>query len=203
VLEVEYKEMQKDFGFAKEVVPLMGEEPGKAPAMPGHIRNQLREVVRQQAKVDERDKARSTWSWQWLWGLAVATAVIAIIMILGLPTQKATVQFAMLDSMGTVRGTNADITITLVAALQENFGQTNLMRCSGSQELKQWLDQWPATGSTFKLVYDRDNGEVRILNQVGGITQVVKTFAVAKEDDLPIVLKAAHEAIQQLEKERR
>jgi hypothetical protein len=202
-LEVEYKEMQKDFVFAKEVLPLMGEVPEKTPAMPEHIRHQLRDVVSQQAKADERDKTKSSRSWRWLWGLATATAVIAIIVIVGLPTQKATVQFAMLDSMGTVRGTNADVTVKLVAALQENFGQTNFMTCSGAQELKLWLDQWPATGRTLKLVYDRDNGVVRIMSRVDGITQVVKTFVVAKEEDLPSVLKEASEAIRRLEKEIR
>ena len=105
----------------------------------------------------------------------------------------------MLDSLGTMRGGTNDVTPKLEVALQENFGQTNFTAYSGNQELNQWLNQWPA-GRAFKLIYDRDNGEVRIMSRVNDTVQVVKTFPVAKDDDLSAVLKQASEAIQQLSK---
>jgi hypothetical protein len=131
--------------------------------------------------------------------LAAATAVVVFVVVLIPPPQTTTVQFAMLDSMGVMRGGTNDVTAKLVAALQENFGRTNFAAYSGNQELNRWLNQWPA-GKAFKLVYDRDNAEVRIMSRVNGNSQVVKKFPVAKEEDLPTVLGEASKTIQQLDK---
>jgi len=198
----EYKQLQADAAFAKEVLPLMGSDKIEAGPVPGYARSRLRSLMNQQAKTIERKPAKLAFSWRWAWGLATATAGVAIIVVLlNLPARQATIQFAMLDSMGQMRGTN-DMNVKLMAALQENFGQTNLTACSGAQELNQWINQWPATGQVFKIVYDRDNGEVRILIRANENFKVVKNFLVAKEEDLPAVLKEASEAILQLQKSK-
>ena len=200
-LAEEFKQLKADTAFAKETLPLLGEEPVAVPPLTDFELSQMRRLAEQREKRIGRENEKSTRSWRWVWGLATATAVVAIVMLLNLPTPKTTVQFAMLDSMGTMRGGTNDVTVKLVAALQDNFGQTNFTTCSGSKELNQWLTQWPA-GRAFKLVYDRDNAEVRILSKINGSVQILKAFPVAKENDLPAILKQAIEAIQQLSKSK-
>jgi hypothetical protein len=200
-LAEEFKQLKADTAFAKEALPLLGDEPVAVPPLTDFELSQMRKLAEQRKRRIAGENKKTSWSWRWVWGLATATAVVAIVVLLNLPAQKASVQFAMLDSMGAMRGGTNDVTPKLEAALQENFGQTNLITCSGSQELNQWLDQWPA-GRTFKLVYDRDNGEVRIMSRVNGSTQILNTVPVAKEEDLPVVMKQASDAIQQLSKSK-
>jgi len=195
-LAAEFKQLQADADFAKEVLPLLGEEPATVPPLTEFELSQMRKLAEKRERGKDREKQKTSWSWRWVWGLAAATAVVVFVVIINQPT---TVQFAMLDSMGGMRGGTNDVTAKLVAALQASFGQTNFATYTGSQELNQWLNQWPAR-KAFKLVYDRDNAEVRILNRVDGNTQVVKKFPVAKEADLPNVLREASETIQQLDK---
>ena len=198
-LAEEFKHLKADTAFAKEVMLMLGVESVAVPPLTDFELSQMRKLAEQRERRIEAGNKKTSWSWRWVWGLATVTAVVAIVVLLNLPAQKTTVQFAMLDSMGTMRGGTNDVMVKLVAALQDNFGQTNLTTCSGSQELNKWLDQWPA-GRAFKLVYDRDNGEVRILSRGNGTTQVLKTLPVAKDEDLPGILMQASEAIQQISK---
>jgi hypothetical protein len=176
---------------------------GEAVAVP-HLADfelsQMRKLAAQRERRIAGESETPSWSWRWVWGFAAAT-VIAIFFLFTLPARKTTVQFGMLDSTATRRGETNDVTLALETALQENFGQANLRRCSGRQELDQWLNQWPP-GKGLKLLYDRDHGEVRILSRVNGSAQVAKTFAATKEADLPAIFKQARATIQQLSKPR-
>jgi len=201
-LAEEFKQLKADTAFEKEVMPMLGEEPVVVPPLTYFELSQMRRLAEERKRRIDAGNVKAPRSWRWFWVLAPATAVVAIVVLLNLPAQKTTIQIAMLDSMGTMRGGTNDVAIKFVAALQDNFGQTNLTTCSGSQELNKWLAQWPA-GRAFKIVYDRDIAEVRILSQRNGTTQVLKTFPVAKDEDLPGVLKQASDAIQQLSKLKR
>jgi hypothetical protein len=192
-MAAEFKQLQADVGFAREILPLMGEEPATTPPLSDFEHSQLERLVKERADKNRPKESKSLWSWKWVLGLAGATAVIVI--ALNWPaTSSRTVQFAMIDSMGSMRGTN-NINLNLVSALQENFGQTNFTTFSGSAQINDWLNQQPSIGETAKVVYDRDSGEIRIIHRNKGNQLVTNTVPVIKEENLPAALKQAHEIL--------
>jgi hypothetical protein len=194
-LAEEFKQLKADAAFAKEVLPLIGSEKVGAGPVPGYAKSQLRNLMNQQANAEERKTVKPVRSWGWVLGLASAAAVIVVVVMLNPPTQHTTVQFAMLDSMGQMRGGTNDVTASLMGDLRESFGETNLSTFSGDQELNQWLKQWPAA-TTVKIVYDRDASEVRVIYAPKNGQLVTKTFPVTKESDLPAVLKKAADSLK-------
>lgn len=171
------------------------------------------EPLQPEAEQPEPGRVRS---WRWVWWLsAVALVAAAAVFVLpGLsrlsilpkPTQMAnlsvqtlTVQFAMLDTAGAKPDGAREAADKFAAALRENFGHANMTACSGAQELNQWLEQWPVVGA-FKLAYNRDNAEIVIWSRVNDRTTILKTYPVAKADDLTGVLKQAKDGFQVLSK---
>ena len=194
-LAEEFKQLKADAGFAQEVLPLMGEARATTPPLTDFETSQMRRLAEARARKTEAQASKPNRSWGWVWGLASATAVIAIVVMLNPPTQHTTVQFAMLDSMGQMRGGTNDVTANLIGALRESFGETNLTTFSGDQELNQWLKQWSAA-TTVKIVYDRDASEVRVVYAAKNGQLITKTFPVAKETDLPAALKKAADSLK-------
>jgi hypothetical protein len=193
-LAVEFKQLQADASFAKEVLPLMGEEPATVPPLTDFELSQLEKLAEQRERKLALKEKKPSWSWRWVLGLAAATAVIAIIVAVNLPTSPRRVQVAMLDSMGSTRGTN-DLNATLLPALKANFGQTNLNSYTESAQLNGWLNEWP-DAKTVKIIYDRDAGEVRVVHRDANNRIVTKIFPVLKEADLPAVLKRAADSLK-------
>jgi hypothetical protein len=192
-LAAEYKQLQADTSFGKEVLPLLGEEPVTVPPLTDFELSQMRRLAEARQKKLRTPEKKAAWSWRWLWVLAPAAAVIVIAVALNLPPSHHTIQLAMLDSMGTTRGTN-DINATLLPALKESFGRTNLNNYTESEQLNNWLSVWP-DAKTVKVVYDRDNGLVRVVYRDTSNQIISKAFPVLKESDLPAVLKKAAEAL--------
>jgi hypothetical protein len=191
-LAKEFEELKGDAGFARKMLPMLGSVEVEAGPVPGYARSRLRNLMNQPAKAEP---ARPSFSWRWVWGLAASMAVITLVVVFNLPAHRAPVQFAMLDSMGTMRGGTNDATVQFESALKESFGQTNLTTFSGDQELDQWLKQWPEA-TTAKIVYDRDAGVVRVMFPPKNDQLVTKSFPVAKESDLPAVLKKAADSLK-------
>lgn len=193
-MAAEFKQLQADVGFAREILPLMGEQPATTPPLSDFEHSQLERLAKERSDKNRPKESKSSWSWQWVLGLAGATALIVI--ALNWPaTSIRTIQFAMLDSMGSMRGTNNNINLNLVTALQENFGQTNFTTFSGSAQINDWLNQQPSNGETVKVVYDRDSGEIRVIHRTKGNQLVTNTVPVIKEENLPAALKQAHEIL--------
>lgn len=194
-LAAEFKELQADAGFASEVLPMLGEEPVKVPPLTDFERSQMRKMAEQrEQRLARESKKPESWSWRWILGLASAAAVIMILVVMNQLAPTRTIQLAMLDSIGSSRGTN-DINATLIPALKDSFGQTNIISYTDSAALNAWLKDWP-DAKTVKIVYDRDAGEVRVVYPPGNNQIMTKTFPVLKEADLPAVLKKAAESIK-------
>jgi len=147
--EAELESLQADVAFAKEVLPLLGDEHVKAAELPGYARVRLRAAVKQSLP------PQPTWKeivvgmvpqWRWLLGLGTAAAAAVILVSLNWPcligntarnvNSKPLVQLAMLDSMGQTRSTAASgflknstlgvaqENLNLAATLKESLQQT-------------------------------------------------------------------------------
>lgn len=194
-LAAEFKRLQQDVAFSREAMSLLGEEPASTPTLTDFERSQLEILYGKRDKIKCKQPQRSSRAWQWLVGLAGGAAVIALLMFANRSTTSTgTIQFAMLDSMGPTRGTNSVLNSKLITALQENFGRTNFTTYSENSQLNAWLNQQPSSGEA-KVVYDRDAGEVRVVYQGKDKQLVNKSLPVVKEENLPAVLKQAHDLI--------
>src|SRR5712671_3562002 len=112
-LAKEYKQLQADMMFAKEVLPLMGEEPANVPPLTDFELSRMRKLADERQQRLGQQKSKPSWAFRWAFGLASAAAVVLLTVFLMLPTPPRTFQVAMLDSVGPSRGTN-DINIVLL-----------------------------------------------------------------------------------------
>ena len=247
-LEAELESLRADVSFAREVLPLLGDEqvkaaelPGysyklvpmftlsedeqvKAAELPGYALARLHAAVKRsfgnRASPQTTSKAavgEMVRQWRWWFGFGTAVAAAVILVSLNWPrltgntarnvNSKPLVQLAMLDSMGQTRGAVAGAAgseflknltlgapqenLQLSATLKESLQQTNLMLFSEKADLKKWLAEWPSDNEqpAFKVWYDRDAGEVRVLGRRRGKQQTEQRFPVGKERDLPAVLR--------------
>ena len=234
-LEAELDDLRADVAFAKEVLPLLGDEHVKAGKLPGYARARLRAAVRR--SLGNPPPPQPTWiatvvgmvgQWRWWLGLGTAAAVGLVVVSLNWTrmsvntasnvNSKPLVQLAMLDSMGQTRGAVAGAAgseflknltlgapqenLQLSATLKESLQQTNLTFFSETADLKKWLEEWPSDNEqpVFKVWYDRDAREVRVLGMWRGKRQVEQRFPVGNERDLVTALQAAREAAKQVVK---
>jgi hypothetical protein len=191
-LAAEYGHLRADVGFSKEVLPLLDEAPVAVPPLTDFELSQMRKLAEARQQKLQAPEKKAFWSWQWILGVAGTAAAIALMVTLALPSSRPAFQVAVLDSMGSMRGTN-DLNAILLPALQSSFGQTNLISYSEAADLTAWLNNWPDR-KTVKVVYDRDNGAVRVIYRDNSNQIISKTFPVLKESDLSAVLKKAAEA---------
>ena len=163
--------------------------------------------------------------WRWFFGLGTAAAVGLIVVFLNWPRQasntaanlhfKPLIQIAMLDSMGLARGAAAlrffannflksapRGNLQLAATLKESLQQTNVALFSKTADLKKWLEEWPSGNEppVFKVLYDRDAGEVQVWGRWRGKPRIERKFIVQNEDDLRAALQAASEVAKQVVK---
>jgi hypothetical protein len=216
-LEAELESLREDVAFAKEVLPLLGDEQVKAGELPGYARARLRAAVKQ--NLGNPESSKLTWNttlvrqWRWWLGLGTAAAVGLIVVSLNWPRPtnnlaidvhpKPVVQLAMLDSMGPTRASAPQSNLELAATLKETLQQTNLMSFSEAANLEKWVSEWPSDTEqpVFKVWYDRDAGEVRVLGRWRGKPQIEKSIPVASERNLPAALRAAREAAEHVVKQ--
>ncbi len=143
--------------------------------------------------VVEQEKAEPSWLevWRWWLGLATATAAVAMIVALNRPGPHLppVIQVAMLDSVGTTRGTAANPLTTL----QQQWRDAKSHEFDDDAKLKQWQADWPAGSkqTVVKILYNRDTGELRISVRTNGTLTREKVIAVKEERELPkLILEA-------------
>jgi hypothetical protein len=143
--------------------------------------------------------------WRWWIGLATATAAIALVVVLNRPGPNLppVIQVAMLDSVGTVRGTG----LQPMELLQQQWKDVKPQEFDDAAKLKQWQEGWPANSNqpVVKVIYDHDAKELRVKVRVGR-SVVDRSFKVRDPAQLPGVLveveRYIQEHLQQNHKER-
>jgi hypothetical protein len=103
------------------------------------------------------------------------------------PKLPAVIQVAMLDSVGTVRGTG----VQPMELLQQQWKDAKPQEFADATKLKQWQEGWPADSKqpAVKILYNRDTGELVVNLQIKGRPSEVKAFPVQNEQELPSVLQ--------------
>jgi hypothetical protein len=181
-LKAEFEKLQGDARLAQEVVPLLAATESSAGEFPAYARERLQTKVRQTLGTAQAGKSKIHAYWRWALGLASVTAVITMLLFLNQPSAP-TIQVAMLDVAGTTRGNDTN---ELVLLRQK---WNDVQSFTKTDELGGWEQIWPAgRGPMFKVIYDRNAGEVRVVGRVKGGT-VQKAFPV--ERDLAAALMQA------------
>ena len=186
-LKAEFERLRMDAELAKEVVPLIEATQATGPKLPEYARERLRAKVRQSLG-HKRTEARHSGQWRWWLGLATATAAVVLVVVLNRPGPNLppVVQVAMLDSVGTVRGTGEKP----MDVLQRQWKEAKPQEFDDAAKLKLWQENWPAGSkqTVVKILYDRDAGEVRVMVRIEGKEPSIKVIPVKEERDLASVL---------------
>ncbi|NDE99617.1 MAG: hypothetical protein EB034_15280 [Verrucomicrobia bacterium] len=195
----------------KEAAPLINRLGDGPSVLPDHVRARLKAALDkkfpladQQASeasgeasvrktVVEREKAEPSWLevWRWWIGLATATAAVALVVVLNRPGPNLppVIQVAMLDSVGTVRGTGEKP----MDVLQRQWKEAKPVEFDDPAKLKKWEGDWSAASkqTVVKVVYNRDTGELRISLRVKGGSTIEKVILAKDERELPkLILEA-------------
>jgi hypothetical protein len=101
------------------------------------------------------------------------------------------VQVAMLNTAGTVRGSDTNET----EILKQQWKNSTIQSFDKTDLLKNWETNWPGGNKLMaKVIYDRAAGEVRVLLRKGDISQQ-KTFVI--EQDLTTTMQEAGNFIRE------
>ena len=201
----------------KEAAPLINRLSDGPSVLPDHIKARLSAAldkkfplaVQQAAEepeqaparktVVEQQKAQPSWLevWRWWIGLATATAAVALIVVLNQPGPNLppVIQVAMLDSVGTVRGTGPQP----MELLQQQWKEAKPQEFADAVKLRQWQEGWPADSKqpAVKILYNRDAGEVLVMVRTKAGPPINKVFPVKAEQDLGFVLSTVTSLIEQ------
>jgi hypothetical protein len=111
------------------------------------------------------------------------------------PNLPPVIQVAMLDSVGTVRGTGEKP----IETLQKQWKDAKPVEFDDTAKLKQWQEGWPADPKqpAVKILYNRDAGEVLVMVRTQSGSPINKVFPVKDESDLRVVLSAVTALIEQ------
>lgn len=148
--------------------------------------------------VVEQEKPEPSWLevWRWWIGLATATAAVALIVVLNRPGPNLppVIQVAMLDSVGTVRGTGEKP----MEMLQQQWKEAKPQEFDDAGKLKQWQADWPAGSkqTVVKVLYNRDTGELRIIVRTNGTLTSEKVIPVMDERELSMLIREVEAFIQ-------
>ena len=191
-LKAELERLREESQILKEALPLVNATQTEAGELPGYARTRLQAKVRQTlGRTSEADQVEGRgviWGWRaWLLGFAAATALIAILVVpTFLKSPAPIVQVAMLDLVGTTRGTNAPG----VEPLRQTWKESPVESFSSASALEQWEKTWPenAKKPMVKVIYDRSAGEVRVIGR-SGEKRFQRSFPV--EPDLQTALRQA------------
>jgi len=196
----------------KKAAPLLNRLGDGSSPLPDHVRARLNAaldrkiaaastVVEAKPAGNRRDEheREPSWLevWRWWIGLVTATAAIVLIVVLNRPGPNLppVIQVAMLDSVGTVRGTG----VQPLELLQQQWKAVKPQEFDDAAKLKRWEDDWP-TGSkqtVVKVIYNRDAREILVLLQTKAGPPITKVLQVNDEHDLAIILASATALIKQ------
>lgn len=194
----------------KKAAPLLNRLGDGADPLPDHVRARLNAALDRKIAASPAVEAKPadnrrhqperepSWLevWRWWIGLATATAAIALIVVLNRPGPNLppVIQVAMLDSVGTVRGTGPKP----MEVLQQQWKDVKPMEFDDAAKEKQWQESWPAGSkqTVVRVIYDRDAGELKVLKIVEGKVVEREALAVSDERVLPEKLKAIEQLIK-------
>lgn len=148
--------------------------------------------------VVEQEKAEPSWLevWRWWIGLATATAAVVLVLVLNRPGPNLppVIQVAMLDSVGTVRGTG----VQPMELLQQQWKDAKPQEFDDAGKLKSWQESWPAGSkqTVVKVLYNRDTGELRIIVRTNGTLTSEKVIPVKDERELSMLIREVEAFIQ-------
>lgn len=206
--DAEKLKLEQELKKAAPVLNRLGDGPSP---LPDHVRARLnaaldRKIAASSPAVEAKpaDNRRPaperepSWLevWRWWVGLATATAAIALIVVLNRPGPNLppVIQVAMLDSVGTVRGTG----VQPMELLQQQWKAVKPQEFDDAAKLKQWQEDWSTggNGTVVRVIYDRDAGELKVLKIVEGKVVQREALAVSDERVLPEKLKAIEQLIK-------
>lgn len=213
--DAEKSKLEQELKEAAPVINRLGDGPS---VLPDHVKARLNAALdkkfpltAQQASQEpepaaarrtavEQEKAEPSWLevWRWWIGLATATAAVALVVVLNRPGPDPklppVIQVAMLDSVGTVRGTG----VQPMELLQQQWKDAKPQEFADATKLKQWQEGWPADFKqpAVKILYNRDAGELRVMVRSRGSSSIEKVIPVKEERDLPKLIQEAEAFIQ-------
>ena len=213
--DAEKSKLEQELREAAPVINRLGDGPS---VLPDHIKARLNaaldkkfpltanqtsesvEPTRARKSAVEPAKPEPSWLevWRWWIGLATATAAVALVVVFNRPGPNLppVIQVAMLDSVGTVRGTGEKP----MEMLQQQWKEAKPVEFDDAAKLKRWRESWPADAkrTVVKVLYDRDTGELRLLvrKKEGPIAE--KVFLVKEGHDLGPVLPKVMATIDEI-----
>lgn len=205
--DAEKLKLEQELKKAAPVLNRLGDGPSP---LPDHVRARLNAAldrkiaaspaVEAKPAVTRRDQPEREPSWLevWRWwiGLATATAAIALILTLNRsgPNLPPVIQVAMLDSVGTVRGTG----VQPMELLQQQWKAVKPQEFDDAAKLKQWQGDWSSNSSQMvaKVIYDRDTLKLQVVVWRKG-KSIEKTFVAKDEKELPTLISEADRFIQE------
>ena len=200
--DAEKSKLEQELKRAAPVINRLGDGPS---VLPDHVRARLNTALDQKfplaaqpasepaelaavrRTVVEQEKAEPSWLevWRWWIGLATATAAVVLIVVLNRPGPNLppVIQVAMLDSVGTVRGTGEKP----MDVLRRQWKDAKSQEFDDATKLKRWQEEWPAGSkqTVVKILYNRDAGELRLLVRRKEGTAVEMVFPIKEEQELP------------------
>jgi hypothetical protein len=213
--DAEKSKLEQELKEAAPVLNRLGDGPS---VLPDHIKARLNSVLdkkfplaAQPASQEptavrrtavEQEKPEPSWLevWRWWIGLATATAAVALVVVLNRPGPNLppVIQVAMLDSVGTVRGTGEKP----MELLQQQWKAAKPQEFDDAAKLKQWQEGWPVDPKqpAVKILYNVDTRELRVLLRSGGTAVREKVIVVTEPRELSKALIEAEAFI--LEKTR-
>lgn len=210
--DADKSKLEQELKEAAPVINQLGDGPS---VLPAHVRARLNSVLdkkfplaaqpasQEPAAVRktavEQEKPEPSWLevWRWWIGLATATAAVVLVVVLNQPGPNLppVIQVAMLDSVGTVRGTGEKP----MEMLQQQWKAAKPQEFDDAAKLKQWQEGWPVDPKqpAVKILYNVDTRELRVLVRSGGTTAREKVFVVNEPRELPKALIEAEAFIRE------
>ncbi len=213
--DAEKSKLEQELKEAAPVINRLGDGPS---VVPDHIKARLNAALdkkfplaAQQAAEPapapvhrtavERKKAEPSWLevWRWWIGLATATAAVALVVVLNRPGPDPklppVIQVAMLDSVGTVRGTG----VQPMELLQQQWKDAKPQEFADATKLKQWHGGWPVDSKqpAVKITYNRDTQEIRVIARIKSRSPEERVFPLKDEKELPEVLRKVEAFIRE------
>ena len=210
--DAEKSKLEQELKEAAPVINRLGDGPA---VLPEHVRARLNSVLdkkfplaaqpasQEPAAVREtaveQEKPEPSWLevWRWWIGLATATAAAVLVVFLNQPGPNLppVIQVAMLDSVGTVRGTGEKP----MEMLQKQWKEAKPQEFDNAAKLKQWQEGWPVDPKqpAVKILYNVDTRELRVLLRSGGTAVREKVIVVTEPRELSKALIEAEAFIRE------
>ena len=197
--KIEFERLQADVRTAKETLALANATGATTPELPGYARGRLQTKVQQtlgrsSKPVEPAGIGQMLRKW-WIAALATGAMAAAVIFLATFPqSSRPTIQVAMLDTAGTVRGSTEDDT----SILKQQWNNSSVQNFASTGPLGNWETNWPQGDKVVaKVIYDRAAAEVRVSLHGRG-SQEQRTFVI--ERDLATTLHEINTFIQDFTK---